>query len=45
MQVTEKKVEYYEVLGIEKKATHDEVKQAYKKLAMVNIVLISETSS
>ena len=30
-----KKVDYYECLGITKTATHDEVKQAYRKLALV----------
>ena len=29
------KVDYYECLGITKAATHDEVKQAYRKLALV----------
>jgi curved DNA-binding protein CbpA len=33
--MTETKVEYYQVLGLEKKASHEDIKQAYRKLAMV----------
>jgi preprotein translocase subunit Sec63 len=29
------KVDYYECLGLKKTASHDEVKQAYRKLALV----------
>jgi DnaJ-class molecular chaperone len=30
-----KKVDYYESLGLKKTASHDEIKQAYRKLALV----------
>lgn len=31
-----KKQSYYAILGIEEKASVEEIKQAYKKLALVN---------
>lgn len=33
-QMSQKKRDYYEVLGVEKTSTLDQVKKAYKKLAM-----------
>ncbi|KAM0688350.1 hypothetical protein COBT_000395 [Conglomerata obtusa] len=34
MQMSEKKRDYYEVLGLKKDATEDQIKSAYKKLAL-----------
>jgi DnaJ-class molecular chaperone len=33
--------DYYEVLNLTKKASHSEIKQSYKQLALVHFLLIS----
>jgi DnaJ-class molecular chaperone len=40
-----KKADYYSILGVDKKASLDDVKGAYKKLALVDPPYIQEMAS
>ena len=39
------KTDYYSSLGLTKTASHDEIKQAYRKLALVIWLIMIETPS
>jgi curved DNA-binding protein CbpA len=41
-QKKKKSVNYYDVLGVTKKSSQDDIKSAYKKLALVNLSVILE---